>query len=373
MRVCVFGLWHLGSVTAACLAGERFRVVGLDQRKSVIGDLSSGHAPVAEPGLDDLLDRGISSGLLSFSSEPAKALSQADVLWVTFDTPLDGKDRGNSEWLRRQLDSVRPFVEPNTLILMSSQVPVGFTDRLQADWRRTNPTLQFACSPENLRLGRALDAFRRPERVVLGAGPGVDRDRVASLLQPFTDRLLWMSLKSAEMTKHALNGFLAVSVTYANDVARLCERAGADAAEVELGLRTDRRVGEGAYVSPGPAIAGGTLLRDVRALGALAATTGTSVPLIQAVPRSNNAHRAWLRDRVLELIGSQPDPCVAILGLTYKPGTNTLRRSASLDLARWLSRAGVRVQAFDPAIARLRRPLPLFKLAPTAAEALAGS
>ncbi len=371
--VCVYGLWHLGCVTAACLAGAGRQVVGLDPDAGGVAELAAGRPPIAEPGLTELIGQGLADGTLAFTADPAVALDAAGILWVTFDTPVDEDDRADVDWVRAQLETVRPHLRPGTLILLSSQVPVGFTAQLEREWRQTDPSLQFACTPENLRLGRAIEVFRRPERVVLGTGEGVDRERLARLFAPFTDQIEWMSLASAEMTKHALNGFLAVSVAYTNELARLCERVGADATEVERGLRSEPRIGRRAYVSPGPPIAGGTLLRDIGFLAGLSAEHGLTNPLIGSVRESNLAHQEWAADRAVELLAGIERPRAAVLGLTYKPGTDTLRRSSSLGLAARLAERGIQVSAYDPAIRALPPTVTGIELAGSLDEALAGA
>jgi UDPglucose 6-dehydrogenase len=371
--VCVYGLWHLGSVTAACLADAGLTVVGLDPDERCISELSAGRPPVAEPGLADLVQKSLAAGRLTFTSDPARALAEATILWVTFDTPVDDDDRADIAWVRAQLDCVRPSLRPGTLVLISSQVPVGFTAELERDWRREDPSLQFACSPENLRLGRAIEAFNQPERVVVGTGQAVDRARLSHLFGPFSDRIEWMSLQSAEMTKHALNGFLGLSVAYTNELARICEQVGADAAEVERGLRSEPRIGRRAYVSAGPPLAGGTLLRDITFLSQLAGEHHLPSPVMDAVKASNQLHQAWTFERAAELLDGVEHPRAAVLGLTYKPGTDTLRRSAAVALARGLAERGVRVSAFDPAIQSLPPALDAISLASTFDAALDGA
>jgi UDPglucose 6-dehydrogenase len=372
-HVCVYGLWHLGCVTAASLAGAGFRVTGLDPDPARIEGLTRGKAPIAEPGLDELLRECLSAGNLCFTSDPHSALSDADVLWVTFDTPVDEDDRADPGWVRAQLELVREAVRPRTLVVVSSQVPVGFTTALQRQWSARDASLQFAHVPENLRLGAALDAFRSPERMVVGLGSGTDRQRLAELLEPFAPRVEWMSNESAEMTKHALNGFLAMSVAYTNELARICERVGADARAVERGLRSDPRIGPRAYVAPGAAFAGGTLARDIALLSQLAASNGLESPLMDAVRTSNRLHMNWTREHVQALLGDVPSPSVAVLGLTYKPGTSTLRRSSSLELARWLTDRGADVRAYDPAVRGASPELGALHLVTDVSEALAGA
>lgn len=372
MRITVFGLWHLGSVTAACLAAEGHRIVGLDDDPNVVRRLADGHAPLFEPGLDALIQEGLASGGLSFSNEPREALDGAELVWVAFDTPVDENDVADVDSVRRRLESIRDFVPRGALVLVSSQVPVGFTRALSRDW--SGRGLRFAYSPENLRLGKALDAFRGPERVIVGLGNSSDREALAPLFAPFTSRIEWMTIESAEMTKHALNAFLATSVTFINELARLCEAVGADAKEVERGLKSEGRIGPKAYLAPGAAFAGGTLARDVRFLVDFGSRLQVGTPLFQGVLDSNELHKGWMREKVAELLDGVEHPVATVLGLTYKPGTSTLRRSASVELCIWLHGRGVTVRAHDPAVTDLPPELAsTIDLASTPRAALAGS
>jgi UDPglucose 6-dehydrogenase len=176
---------------------------------------------------------------------------------------------------------------------------------------------------------------------------------MAKLLAPITDRIEWMSVESAEMTKHAINAFLAASVTFTNELAAICERLGADAREVERGLRSERRIGPHAYVSPGSAFAGGTLARDVNFLRALGRATGVKTPMLDGVIDGNTSHSLWARQRLQAELGALAGLRVAVWGLTYKPGTDTLRRSSSVDLTRWLAGQGTDVHVHDPAASAL--------------------
>ncbi|HTU21214.1 MAG TPA: nucleotide sugar dehydrogenase [Gemmataceae bacterium] len=348
MRIVVYGLWHLGCVTAACLARAGHVVAGVDPNAQVIDDLRRGQPPLHEPGLSELIRAGLASKQLSFHTESAAALGDADILWVTFDTPVNEQDEANVAFVRAQLEAIGPYLKPGTLLLLSSQVPVGFTRALRRDW--SGRGARFAYSPENLRLGKAIDVFCNPERVILGIEDDADRPRLADLFSPFCSHLEWMSLESAEMTKHALNAFLAMSVTFINEVARLCEEVGANAKEVERGLKSEGRIGPRAYLSPGAAFAGGTLARDLRFLMQRGRDLQVPTPLLQGVLESNEVHKSWVRERVEQLLADIEQPIVAVLGLTYKPGTNTLRRSSAIELCRWLHERGVRVRGHDPAV-----------------------
>jgi UDPglucose 6-dehydrogenase len=372
VRIAVFGLWHLGSVTAACLAGAGHDVVGLDLDPDVVRGLRDGRAPLHEPGLDALVAEGLASGRLTFTDDPRAALADAEVVWVTFDTPVDEDDRADVEWVRGQLERIADALEPGTLVLLSSQLPAGFGRALADRW--ADRGVSVACSPENLRLGKAIEVFRNPERVVVGLDREEDRARVEALLAPFTDNVLWMSLESAEMSKHALNAFLATSVTFANELARLCEVTGADAKEVEASLKSEARIGPRAYLSPGAAFAGGTLARDVRFLQGFGEDTAVETPLLDGVLRSNERHRDWARGHLSRLLDAEGDAPIAILGLTYKPGTSTLRRSSAVALCSWLADRGVAVSAFDPAAEDPEGVLPpSLTLAASATDAVRGA
>src|SRR5262245_20447326 len=309
MRVTVFGLWHLGCVTAACLAEAGYDVVGLDLDRGLVDELRQGRPPLHEPGLAER----IVAPNLTFTDDHRAALADAEVLWVTFDTPVDDDDHADVDWVRGQLEAVSGSLRPATLVLVSSQVPVGFSAGLERMWQGKG--VAVACSPENLRLGKALDCFRRPERVVVGCRDEQARQRLAELFRPFSSSLVWMSVESAEMTKHAVNAFLATSVTFINELARICEAVGADAREFERGLKSEARIGPKAYLSPGAAFAGGTLARDVRFLIDLGRANGLDASLFQGVWASNGVHKDWVKERLGGLLDGVERPVVAVLGL----------------------------------------------------------
>jgi UDPglucose 6-dehydrogenase len=350
LRICVCGLGHLGTVTAAALS-EHFTTVAYDPDPAVIAALRAGRAPISEPGLDDVLKAGAASKRLTFTDDAA-ALRDADLVWFTFETPVDENDVGDVDFVEVRIRALLPHVPNGALVLVSSQVPVGFTARCEAAFRKDRPAdaVEFAYSPENLQLGRALDAFRKPERIVVGTRGEAARARLAPYLAPFSPRLEWMSIESAEMTKHALNSFLATSVAFINELSELCEKVGADPKEVERGLKSEPRVGAKAYLRPGSAFSGGTLARDVSYLIALGERANRPTRLFPAVLASNEAHKGWARRKLIELIGDVSGKTVAVWGLSYKPGTDSIRRSAAVELCRWLVASGARVQAFDPAV-----------------------
>lgn len=375
MKIAVAGLWHLGTVTAACVAAAGHSVTAYDDNTEVVQRLRDGHLPVAEPGLDQLVQEQTSRARLRFTDNPAD-LAGNEVLWICWDTPVDDNDTADVEFVVQRVLSLLPKLDDGTLVLISSQLPVGSTARLEAEYgKRSKPgTLHFACSPENLRLGKAIDVFQHPERVVVGARIQEDRDRLGKIFETFTDRVEWMSVESAEMTKHALNAFLATSVSFINEIAALCEKTGADAADVARGLKSEARIGPRAYLHPGTAFAGGTLARDIAFLRGIGNRLGTPTSLLDGVQQSNNLHKEWALWRISELLGDPGGKTIAVLGLTYKPGTNTLRRSSAVELCRSLARAGARIQGYDPALTTLpEEAAGLLELAVSAVDALAGA
>jgi UDPglucose 6-dehydrogenase len=355
MNVCVLGLWHLGAVTAACLASLGHRVSGLDADETVVQKLNSGAAPISEPGLDELIRKGISRSHLKFHTDASEAVRNVEILWVTYDTPVNGNDVADVDYVVNGVESVIPFLPVGSTILISSQVPVGTVRRLDAmaGNRYADKKLSFACSPENLRLGNAVEVFLRPERVVVGVRSDPDRAKLYRLFRSITERIEWMTVESAEMTKHAINAFLAVSVTFANEIASICESVGADAKEVERGMRTENRIGPRAYLSPGAAFSGGTLARDIAFLESIGTTARLRTPLLSSVKESNDEHKLWPRRKLHALFADLSRTIIAVWGLTYKPHTNSLRRSLSVELCDWLLAQGATVHVHDPAVQQL--------------------
>jgi UDPglucose 6-dehydrogenase len=375
MNIGVVGLWHLGSVTAACLAGAGFTVTGYDEDASTVVGLRQGRPPLFEPGLEQLLRAGLDSRRLRITSRP-EDLADAEVIWVAYDTPVDDDDNADVELVIRRVCALMPALARRAIVLVSSQVPAGSTRRLEDAYRKMFPEgrLAFAYSPENLRLGKAIDAFTKPERVVVGVRTGEVRSRLEPVFRPFTERVEWMGVEAAEMTKHAINAFLATSVAFMNELSGLCERVGADAREVERGLKSEGRIGPRAYLRPGAAFAGGTLARDIAFIEAMGRQVDRPTPLFSSVRASNDAHKQWPARRLAETLGKLSGERVAVLGLTYKPGTDTLRRSSAIELCRWLATQGARVVAFDPVVRALPTDLPArVELAGSAEDALRGA
>ena len=368
MNVTVLGLWHLGSVTAACCA-KHFNVVGLDFDAANITKLNSGQAPLLEPGLNELITAGLAAQKLSFTADPKTACANADVLWLTYDTPVNENDESDVDLVLNHLRKALPHLPAGALVLISAQLPVGTCAKLEKEFSH----FYFACSPENLRLGKAIDAFEKAERAIVGIRNEAKKTLLEQLFKPFAAQTIFMRTESAEMVKHALNSFLALSITFINEVARLCEHTGADAKEVSIGLKSEARIGPKAYLGPGGPFAGGTLARDVVTLMKLAETNGEKISVIPAIKQSNDLHRGWAFRRLRSRLGDLCGKKIAVLGLTYTTNTDTLRRSAAVELCRQLFAAGAKVSAFDPAVKTLPSELGSISLAADVFQALAGA
>lgn len=302
MNICVFGLWHLGSVYSACLAKLGHQVTGLDDDKEVTANLQKGKAPLFEPGLDELITENIKAKRLSFTSDAQKAIKAAQSVWVTFDTPVDENDRADTLFVEKNIKTIMPLIKNGTKVIISSQAPVGFVSKIERYFSKTYPEKKcyFTCSPENLRLGKALDAFLNPDRIIIGVRNPEDKEVFEPLFSTITTRLEWMKTESAEMTKHAINSFLATEVCFANEIATICEQVGADAKEVERGLKTESRIGPKAYLGPGVAFSGGTLARDINFLRNLSEKYKLPSYLINAVDESNGYHKGWVVRKCLQ-------------------------------------------------------------------------
>jgi UDPglucose 6-dehydrogenase len=355
-RIAVVGQWHLGTVTAAVMAESGHDVLVYDDAP-IVAALDRDELPVAEPGLLELWREQRAAGRLHTTSTWADLADRAFV-WICYDTPLDAQDRPDVAFVQQRVERVVDVLSGAATIAVSSQMPVGSVALLEAyAVARGRDDIGFVSIPENLRLGGAIAYLRAPDRFVVGSRRDVDRERVAAVLAPLGAPVVAVGVESAEMTKHALNAFLATSVVFANEIAAVAERVGADAREVEEGLKTDMRIGRRAYVRAGEAFAGGTLARDLGFLTQLGDRFGVPPAQIDATRASNEQHKLWVDRSVGELIDGVSTPRVAILGLTYKPGTDTLRSSTAVALAERLTASGAKVVAFDPAITSDRSEL----------------
>lgn len=349
MKIAVFGLWHLGCVYAASLASLGNNIIAIDEDIERVALLRDGKLPIAEPGLSEMMNSAVDRGQVSFTSDLEEA-ADCELVWITIDTPVDEQDRADVEGVLRSIERLAQYVSSGSSVVISSQLPIGTTAKVSEIFTRVipNATINLAYSPENLRLGSALKSFMEPDRVVVGSDSPKAIEDVTAALAPLGRPILGMSTASAEITKHALNAFLALSVAFANEIARISESTGANAFDVANALKTDQRIGARAYVAPGGPIAGGTLARDVRYLEEISVARSIEVPLINSIMQSHYEQHQWPIKIVQSHLGSATAK-VLIVGVAYKAGTSTLRRSFGLQVATKLEALGYSVAIFDGA------------------------
>lgn len=348
MRACVIGLWHLGSVTAACLAHLGLRVTAIEPDEPRRARLAQGTPPVHEPDLATLMQQGIASGQLIFSGDAASAVGDAEYVVFAEDVPVDDRDEPDVSRLLETVRAVAPHLRKDTTVVIQSQVPVGTCAEVLDILRREQGSVELAYCPENLRLGDAVHRFLHPDAIIIGADTPRARTFADGLFRSIRAPRLIMAVRSAEMAKHALNFLFATAISFGNEVGRLCELTGADAGHVMDALRHDRRIGDGLPIHPGPPFSGGTLARDVAVLRRLAGAHGAAVPLLDGVVAANQVQRNFPLTRLERVFGRVRGLRVAVLGLTYKAGTSTVRRSLALEFIAALEARGATVAAYDP-------------------------
>lgn len=374
MRITVFGLWHLGCVYAAGLAELGHQVIGTDFDEKIIRGLSEGHPPIFEPGLEELIKKHIKGKNLKFLFDKKAALEGADFIFLTFDTKVDEKDRVDLSDINKAADEISKYIKDGSILIISSQVPVGTCSKIKEAITKKSRTKFDACYiPENLRLGEALNSFLKPDRIVIGANSGAALERVKGLFGPLRCQIIGMGVESAEMAKHALNAYNAACISFINEISDICELSGASALDVVRALKTDRRVSPYAPINPGLGFSGGTLARDVQVLRKYGDEKKYDTKMLDAIMAVNNRRKHLVFNKIKKIFGDVKSLQVGILGLTYKPGTDTLRRSLSLDIARELISHGATVKAFDPKIAGPILEIPEIEVCNTAEDAARGS
>jgi UDPglucose 6-dehydrogenase len=363
--ICMTGEWHQAIVLAATLADLGHEIRGVTATSEAADRLNAARPPVHEPDLPELMQKGIDTGRLSFMTSMEAALNGADYVFIAIDTPIDDSDTPDLSSVHEMAERVGRCVSSDITLVVTAQVPVGTCERLRDVMARlSGRRVDVAHVPEFLRLGHALRTFVEADRFIVGASEAVAA-RVAEIYAPTGRPILRMDIRSAEMAKHASNAFLAMSISFANEIADLCQDVGADIDMVTTGMKLDRRIGAHAFLSAGMGFAGGTLGRDLRALQGIGQAVGRATDVIDATMRVNLSRSGLVRRRLEQVFHSLTGLRIAILGLTYKPGTSTMRRSIALQVIRDLTTAGVSVSAFDP-LANMEEVVapPTFRRAP---------
>jgi len=327
-----------------------YKVTTVGDDVSAVSSLSNGNPTVHEPRLGSLIRRNLKAGRLHFTCDYRQALSQAQFVFIAIDTPINTLDEPELEPVLEAARKVGQFRSREIVLCVASQVPVGTSEKLVAIVQEQKPAvrcdLAYIC--EFLRLGEAVETFFHADRFVIGSEKPKVAERVAQLYRPLKRPMLLIGLRSAEMAKHASNTYLATAISFINEISDLCGLVGADAMDVAKAMKFDRRIGPYAYLSPGLGFAGGTLGRDICALQELGRENGCQMRLMDAVMAVNRARALVVKQRLLTRYKSLRGRCIGVLGLTYKPGTNTLRRSIGEEIISGLVDEGAEVRAYDP-------------------------
>jgi UDPglucose 6-dehydrogenase len=349
-KIGVVGLWHLGETYSVGLAELGYNVIGIDENIQVVDGFSRGIPPLAEPRLAELLAGHQAAGALSYFSDFSR-LSDRNVVWFTLDTPVNDDDEAQTQVVFNAIEKALPYLAKEVLVVMSSQIPVGTSEKIVAliKERRPDGSFGYVYSPENLRLGDAVRCFLEPGRVVAGVADADSLAKFTKILSPLNAEIVAMAPASAEMAKHALNAFLATSISFTNDIADICAEYGADVEDVARALKSDPRIGPKAYLFAGLGFSGGTLGRDLKALMNAGAERHVAVPVIASVFAKNKSRNAVVGDRLRKECGDINGRKFAMFGVTYKAGTSTLRRSQPLEIEASLRVAGATFQLYDPA------------------------
>ncbi len=349
-RICIVGLWHQGTVLSACFAEMGYKVTTVGDDLSAVASLSNGNPTVHEPRLGSLIRRNLKAGRLHFTCDYGQALSKAQFVFIAIDTPINALDEPELQPVLEAARKVGQFRSRDIVLCVASQVPVGTSEKLRALVQEQKPAvrcdLAYIC--EFLRLGEAVDTFFHADRFVIGSEEPEVAERVADLYRPLKRPMLLIGLRSAEMAKHASNTYLATAISFINEISDLCDLVGADAMDVAKAMKLDRRIGPHAYLSPGLGFAGGTLGRDICALQDLGRENDCRMRLMDAVMAVNRERALVVKERLLRRYESLRGRCIGVLGLTYKPGTNTLRRSIAEEIISGLVDEGAEVRAYDP-------------------------
>lgn len=344
----VVGLWHLGCTIAACWADKGYPVRGIDSDDSVVLDLCKGQPPLFEPGLADSIKKNLDAGTLSFSTS-LENVKGCPFVFVAYDTPVKEDDESDLTIIQDMVAEMAQFLDSGAIVIVSAQLPLGTARLLRAQLKKTDPSLELVYSPENLRLGQALRCYSQPGHIVIGADDVSAAEKVEKLFTPMNAVCLRMNLPSGEMTKHAINSFLATSITLANQWADLCEVSGAQYFDVASAIKHDPRIGKNAYVAQGIGFSGGTLGRDLKVLDKHnRENSGDLTPLFGQVWEYNAKRFEVVRRKCQKVLGELQGKVITLLGMTYKPGTSTLRRSLPLDVAKDLIKSGAILRAYDP-------------------------
>lgn len=354
MKICMIGAGYVGLVSAACFSEFGWQVTCVDKDPKRLQELDAGRSPIYEPGLDDIMQRNMQAGRLQFTADLAGAVKDAAVVFLAVGTPMRrGDGYADLSHVFAAVEEIAPHLESFAVITTKSTVPVGTSREIEARLRQLRPDLDFAvCSnPEFLREGSAIQDFTHPDRVLVGTDSDAAREVLDRLYRPLALRgspVMFVSRESAELAKYAANAFLALKISFINEVADLCEEIGADVQQVAAAIGKDRRIGD-KFLHPGPGYGGSCFPKDVSALIRTGRENKAPLSIIEQVERVNHERKIAMSGRIEEAVGgSLRGKTIGILGVTFKPNTDDMRDAPSLVIVPMLLERGAQVRVFDP-------------------------
>ena len=355
MRIAMIGTGYVGLVSGACFSEFGVTVTCVDKDAGKIERLNRGEIPIYEPGLDELVAKNVKAGRLSFSLDLASSVADADAVFIAVGTPSRrGDGHADLSYVYGAAEEIARGINDYTVVVTKSTVPVGTGREVARIIRKTRPDVDFgvASNPEFLREGSAIGDFLRPDRVVIGTDSDRARAVMRALYRPLyliETPIVMTSLETAELIKYAANTFLATKITFINEIADLCEKVGADVHDVAKGIGLDGRIGK-KFLHPGPGYGGSCFPKDTLALVRTAQDYGSPLRIVETVVDINDKRKKSMADRIVEACGGDVDgKTIAVLGVTFKPNTDDMRDSPSLDIIPALQAKGAVIRAFDPA------------------------
>lgn len=354
MRVVMIGTGYVGLVSGACFADFGHEVTCVDNNEDKINRLRQGEIPIFEPGLDDLVATNSEAGRLTFTTDAASCVGSADVVFIAVGTPARrGSGHADLQYVHAVAREIAPLLEGYTVVVTKSTVPVGTGDEVDAIIRQAAPAADFdvASNPEFLREGAAINDFKRPDRIVVGAESSRAEAAMRKLYRPLylnETPLVVTGRRTAELIKYAANAFLAIKIGFINEIADVCDAVGADVQQVARGIGLDKRIGS-KFLHAGPGYGGSCFPKDTLALTRTAREAGAPVTIVDTVVRANNRRKKAMADRIVAACGGSVEgKTIAILGLTFKPNTDDMREAPSLAVIPRLQKMGASIRAFDP-------------------------
>lgn len=360
--MAVIGTGYVGLVTGVCLAEAGNEVICMDVDKDKIALLRGGKVPFYEPQLDGLLVENLFRGRIAFTTKVEEAVSRAEVIFLALPTPPTANGSADVSAILQVAQQIAPFLQGDAVVVTKSTVPVGTTEKVkEMISRRTRVCFHVASNPEFLREGKAVSDFLYPDRIVIGVEDEYSESKLRRLYEPFVRQgnpIVVMDIRSAELTKYAANLFLAMRISFINEVALLCERLGADVEKVRLGIGTDTRIGKH-YLFPGIGYGGSCFPKDVLAVIRMAEDVGMELLLPVAVHRVNERQHRYFVEKIVRFYGNKlASVKLAVWGLSFKANTDDLRESPALYVVRELLDKGAQLRVHDPvALASARRVL----------------